>query len=181
MHSNRPLGSRFAAAFAILALISAACGSSASVSPAAPTPAAPSAPAPLPLTEHWLLTVTLSSYAEPETCKEYETAERIGQSTTLSMSVGRSGTSIHVVVFDPEEPEYHADYTGTVVDDVVTASITGSGRTTCNGQQLWFDTERRLSGRFSGDGVLTAEEVQVTRQSSGQTLTYHYDWRAVRQ
>src|SRR5262249_30755827 len=124
MKRNRACGTRFAALFAILSLISA-CGSSTSVLPTAPTPAP--APSLLPTGEHWLLTVTFSSYTGPELCAEYATAENLERPTNLSMVLERTGESIRLVATDPEEPGYSAHYVGTIVADVLTASLTASG------------------------------------------------------
>ena len=147
--------------------------------PVLATPTAPShAPEPTIAGERWNLTTTFTTFTETQGCAVYKTY--IGQSTYWSMSVDRTGESIHLVLSDPDDPNGRIDYSGTVVADVFTAASQNSidGRV-CGGSQVALAAERRVSGHFSKDGhALAAQEAVSTRLGSGETLVFYFDWSA---
>jgi hypothetical protein len=104
----------------------------------------------------------------------------IGQPSSWLLTIQRSGESIHLSVFDADDPSDRlGEYDGTLVDGVLTAAIkSGTGRTSsCEGR---FDGH--VSGRFSGDGlVLTAEDLRSVQFSLGETLLAYYEWSASRE
>lgn len=96
------------------------------------------------------------------------------------MAVDRSGESIQLILFDPDDPDDRIAYDGIVVSNVLTATSKNStqGRV-CGGSRVAVAAERRLSGRFSADGrTLAAEEVVSSQLSFGETLTFHFDFSA---
>ena len=83
----------------------------------------------------------------------------IGQSYDGLITIERSGESIHLSLFDADDPSDNlGEYDGSVVEDVLTAAIKSvSGQDTGCGATA--STDGPVSGRFSGDGrALTAEE-----------------------
>jgi hypothetical protein len=164
----------------MLALGMAACNSH-SLPPTAPTSAQSPAPGPTVAGERWNLTATLRSITGPEACISDTARMTVGQSFSWLMAIERSGESIHLSVFDADDPSDRlGDYEGTVVEDVLTVAIKSlSGTNPVCGQGR---AESHVSGRFSGDGrALTAEDVKSLQFSSGETLRAYYDWSAARQ
>jgi hypothetical protein len=91
----------------------------------------------------------------------------------------------HLVVYELRAPYERSEVDGTVIADVLTAAMeaSGSGYYVCGGSNVdVVREEHHVSGRFSGDGrALTAEDVMSLHLTSGETVTYRYDWSATRQ
>ena len=177
-----------------LGLLVVGCDSHSSAPPTAPT-STPSlaAPAPAPgavVGERWNLTAALKSATGPAGCVVDISHMHVGWSSDWLMTIERSDESIHLAVSDVRDPTDRYEYEGTVVADVLTITVPEKGFTSSGwcgekGGRVEFRGEIYVSGRFSGDGrVLTAEEVvslQLTSGPySGDTLSFHYDWRATR-
>ena len=175
----------------LLALGLAGCNSHSNMLPTAPSSTSPSPPPPATGTiagERWNLTTTLTSATGPEGCvlDLAGSGLYIGQSSDWQMAVERSEGSIHLVVYEADDPTDRFDYKGTVVAGVLTvlrnfAGFTRSGW--CGGEragQVAFRTEQEILGRFSSDGrTLTAQEVVSSEHSSGGTFIFRYDWSAI--
>ena len=175
----------------LLAVALASCNSHSSVLPTAPSSTSPQVPARGPIAgERWNLTTTLTSATGPEGCVLDLAGSdlSIGQSSDWQMAVERSGESIHLVVYEADDPSDRFDYQGTAVAGVLTilSSFTGFTRSGwCGGErggQVAFRTKLEISGRFSSDGhTLTAREVVSSEHSSGGTFIFRYDWNATQQ
>jgi hypothetical protein len=164
----------------MLALGMAACNGQ-SLPPTAPTAAQSPAPGPTVAGERWNLTATVRSITGTEACISDAARSTIGQSSAWLMTIERSGESIHLSLYEGDDPSDRlGEYEGTVVDGVLTAaskSVTGWNRVCGQGR-----FESHVSGRFSGDGrVLTAEDVGSGQFSSGEADHAYADWSAERQ
>jgi hypothetical protein len=163
-----------------ISLLGTACGGGVSASPSTlilPAPTAPS-PAPAPAGEQWNLTVTLKDFAVPDGCSIY--TKYVGESDDWSMTVERSGESIHLGISLLDDPSAHIEFNGTVVSGVLNATATNSlqGRV-CGGARVSLGAELHVSGHFSEDGhALTAREVASSQLSTGEALVFHSDWNA---
>lgn len=165
------------------ALMCAACGggSSSPVAPsstATPTPAPPTAS---PATE-WRVTQSFASVTGPDNCWVRAQRTRLTGLVfpNLPMSIIRSDDSIRL-----ESDFFQVNYAGTVSGDEFSASGAGpleGGGTTCDGtSHQQRPGVSKLSGSFSADGQrLTAAEVNSYVLTSGETVTYTWDWQATR-
>ena len=172
-------------------LLMVGCNSYSNVPPTAPSSTSPPASATGAITgERWNLTTTLTSATGPEGCvlDLAGSDTSIGQSSDSQMAVERSGESIHLVIYEPDDPTDRFDYKGTVVADVLTVlrNFTGFTRSGwCGGERggrVEFRTQQEIVGRFSSDGhTLTAREVVSSEHSSGGTFIFQYDWSATQQ
>ena len=165
----------------ILAVAAMACGDvrSATYSPLIPSAPPTAVPTPTPAGEQWNLNIMLRDFTGPADCSTY--AKYVGESDDWSMTVERSGESIHLDISLLDDPDVHIDYSGTVASGVFTATSTQSvkGRV-CGGSRDSLQSERRVTGRFSEDGhALTAQEESSNSLTTGETLVFHDDWKAV--
>ena len=142
----------------LLALGLAGCNSYSNMLPSAPS----STPPPMPGTgaivgERWNLTTTLTSATGPEGCVLDLAGSDIyiGQSSDSQMAVERYGESIHLVIYEADDPTDRFDYKGTVVAGVlkVVRSFPGFTRSGwCGGERggrVAFRTEQEILGRFT--------------------------------
>jgi hypothetical protein len=97
------------------------------------------------------------------------------------MAVTRSGSAINV-----SGEFFQVNYAGTVSGLEFSASglrpLEGGGRP-CQDGSSFTQTEgaSNLSGRFSADDqLLTATEVNSYRLTTGEAVTYTWDWQATR-
>ena len=166
-------------ALSILVVIAIGCGDRHSATSPPLMPSAPSSvPEPTPTGEQWNLTMTLKDFAGPDACSIY--TPYVGESEDWSMTVGRSGESIHLDISPLDDPSLHIEFDGTVVSGVLTAAARNSiqGRV-CGGSRVSLGVEFHLSGRFSEDGhALAAQEIRSCSLSSGETLVFHSNWNA---
>lgn len=168
-------------------LLVAGCGSGSSVPPTAPTSTASPAPVPprpdpgLVAGERWNLTTTLTSLSGPEVCWAPRT--NIGRSIDWLMAIQRSGQSIHLLYDVRNYPSDHVEHVGTVVaNDFTASSESWPGSFMCGEARSDYRFEANVSGRFSADGrTLTAAEVWSYRLTSGETVSFHFDWNATKQ
>jgi len=131
--------------------------------------------------ERWNLTARVRSIDGPDACVSDAARSTIGQTFSWLITIQRSNDAIHLSVADAEDPSDRFDeYDGTVVEGVLTAAIKSlTGTNSLCGQGR---AESHVSGRFSGDGgVLTAEDVRSFQLSSGEKISFYYDWSAARQ
>ena len=168
----------------VFVVMAMACGDGRSATNSPLIPSAPSSAVskPTPAGEQWNLTITLRDFTGPDDCSIY--AKYVGESEDdWSMTVERPGESIHLDISLLDDPNVHIEYNGTVVSAVFTATSTQSveGRV-CGGSRVSLGSERRVSGRFSEDGhALTAQGVVSSSLTTGETLVFHDDWKAVQQ
>ena len=175
-----------------LAVGLAGCDGSPSVLPAAPTStalpvASPATPLAVPAGS-WNLTTTLTSATGPQQCAVDISHMHVGQSyADWLLTIDRSGDSVYLVVSDLRNPSERYEYEGTVVGDVLAATIRNpAGAGWCGGRfggRVTFRGESNLAGRFSADGrTLTADVVESIRlDASGEVIGLHYAWRAIQQ
>jgi hypothetical protein len=166
----------------VFVVMATACGDVRSPAGSPLIPSAPSSAAPQPPTpsgEQWTLTITSRDFSGPDDCSTY--AKYVGESDDWSMTVERSGASIHLDISLLDDPDVHIEYNGTVESAVFTATATQSIRgQVCGGSRVSLRSERRVSGRFSEDGrALTAQEELSSSLTTGETLVFHDDWTAV--
>jgi len=161
-------------------LLGTACGCGASASRPTLILPAPTAPSPVPSSaaEQWNLTITSRDFAGPDACSIY--AKYVGESDDWSMTMERSGDSIHVSMTLLDDPSAHIEFDGRVVSGVLIATARNSLQgQVCGGSRVSLGAERHVSGHFSEDGHrLTAEEVSSSQLSTGETLVFHSDWNA---
>jgi hypothetical protein len=156
--------------------------------PTAPTSSAAAAPVPAQIPgERWNLTVVFRSVSgSPAACVS-RYSEYLRLSYDWLMAIQRSGESMVLIYDVGNVGEGLTQYTGTAVGKEFTAARAtgnGNGRIFCSGGQT-FDARSdssQVSGRFSDDGrTLTATEVGSYHLTSGETLTFQFDWTASRQ
>ena len=165
---------------AAVALILTACGGD-TPSPS-PTQSSPTPP-PASNTQ-WRVTQRFVSVNGPDNCWVREQRQRWTGAVfpDLPMSVTRSGGTITL-----EGTFFAVNYAGTISGNEFLATgvrpLEGGGRPCQDGtsfQQL--PGVSRLSGRFADDDQsLTATEVNSYNLTSGEPVTYTWDWRATRQ
>jgi hypothetical protein len=149
--------------------------------PAPPAPTAPTAtPAPAPRRDGdlWTLTTTLRTVTGGDACGLTSTpGETVRWDMTLTLL---GGGAVNIIVADERDPADHYHYTGVIDRDTLTMADDGHpAAMLCNGTRVDMVTESRVHGTFVGDGhTLLAEERVTARLSSGQTLTWLYEWRA---
>jgi hypothetical protein len=162
-----------------VALMCAGCGSNAS-SPSSPTPT----PTPAPSSQNaWTVTQSLVSVVGPDNCWVQEQRARWTGAVfpDLPMTIMRSGGSITL-----ESGFFAVNFAGTFSGNDFTATgvtpLPGGGSPCKDGtsfQQL--PGVSNLSGRFSvDDQLVTANEVNTYRLTSGETVTYTWGWEAKR-
>src|SRR5688572_30184523 len=111
-----------------LAVGLAGCDSSPSVLPATPTStalpvASPPTPPAVPAGS-WNLTTTLTSATGPQQCAVDISHMHVGESyADWLLTIDRSGESVHLVVSDLRTPSQQYEYQGTVVGDLLAATI----------------------------------------------------------
>lgn len=170
---------RFQITMLALVMSVTACGGGSS-SPTAPQPPAPPAPS---VSTGWVVTQRFVSVSGPDNCWVREQRARWTGAIfpDLPMTITRSGASINV------DGEFFAvNYAGTVSGSDFSATgagpLEGGGRPCQDGTSFeQMPGVSNLSGRFSGgDQLLTATEVNSYRLTSGEPVTYTWDWQATR-
>jgi hypothetical protein len=122
--------------------------------------------------------MTLRDVTGPDACSIY--TKYVGEPEDWSMSVERSGDSIHLDISPLDDPDVHIKFDGTVVSGVLTATARNplQGRV-CSGSRVSLGAEFQVSGHFSEGGhALVGQEVRSSQLSSGDTLVFHFDWTA---
>lgn len=163
---------------ALAAVLITACGggqSSASSSPTAPT--TPSKP-----TYDWVVTHRFESVSGPDNCwVQLQRASLTGVVfSDLEFSVTRSNGSIRF------ESPWFQTYVGTLNGTDFSARgekpLQGGGRPCADGTSFTqLPGVSDLSGRFSADDQsLTATEVNSYLLTTGEPVTYRWDWQATR-
>ena len=143
-----------------------------------PTPVSPAPP--IPKTDPWLLTTSLVSVTEPDSCKS-PTAPEPGMLAVWSLGVTRSGDAVALELIELEQEGSHWIFNGLVRDSEFTAVGSQNGATLCRGVRVNFQLDMKVSGRFSEDGLsLSAEELDSYRLPNGDTIDYKYTWIATR-
>ena len=163
-----------------VALIVTACGGDGSSSPTLSSPTAPSASSPA---VNWSVTQRFVSVSGPDNCWVREQRQRLMGVTfsDLPMAVTRSGGSISL-----ESTFFQVNYAGTVTGSEFSATgarpLEGGGRPCQDGTSFTqVPGVSNLSGRFSADDQrLTATEVNSYHLTSGEPVTYTWDWQATR-
>ena len=167
-----------------------ACGagdgqSSTSSSPTAPTTAspAPTTPSPAPATGFdWVVAHRFESVTGPDNCwvrMQRDSLTGIAFSN-MEMSVTRSTGSIRI------ESPWFQDYVGTISGNEFSArgenALEGGGKPCADGTLFTqLPGVSDLYGRFSADDqAMTATEVNSYRLTSGESVTYRWDWHATR-
>ena len=172
--------------FLVVAPFAAGCGSRVSAWPTAPAPVTASSPSaqPVPATfaavpgPWWTLTRAFKSV----TCQICSAGSPTpGSSFNWWMAIEHSGESLHLTVTDRVEPE-SSSYDGTLV--AASFAVTGPSYSYCT-SSIPCETETvvtdHVSGHFSEDGrTLTGEEAQAHRFSTGEVITFNYEWHATR-
>lgn len=163
------------------ALLFTACGGG-SASPTAPiTPLTPT-PSPSGAKSEWAVTQRFVSVDGPDNCWVRSQRAKLTSAVfpNLPMTVTRSGDSITL-----EGSFFQVNYAGTLSGREF--STTGSkplegGGATCDGiTYLQRPGVSKLSGSFSeSDQLLTAREVNSYLLTSGEAVTYTWDWQATR-
>ena len=160
-----------------VALMLTACGrgSSSATQPSLTPPASSS------MTE-WKVTQRFVSVSGPDNCWVREQRERWTGAVfpDLPMSVNRSIGSITL-----EGDFFQVNYRGTLIGTGFSASggpLGGGGRPCRDGTSFQqMPGVSNLSGRFSADDQsLTATEVNSYRLTSGEPVTYTWEWQATR-
>ena len=168
----------------VVLIAMSACGSDSSpTTPSAPPPA-PSPPPPSGAVTRWMVTQRFVSVNGPDNCWVREQRQRLTGAVfpNLPMSVTRSEGTITF-----EGDFFQVNYDGTISGNEFSATgkrpLEGGGRPCQDGtsfQQL--PGVSRLSGRFADDDQsLTGTEVNSYNLTSGEPVTYTWDWRATRQ
>jgi hypothetical protein len=159
---------------AIALMVTACAGDSSS-----PTPTAPSADSGV---TQWLVTQRFVSVSGPDNC--WIRRQQAGLNglvfPDLPMSITRAGGSITL-----EGSYFEVNYAGTANGSDFSATggrpLEGGG-TSCDGTSfLQLPGVSNLSGRFTSGDELTATEVNSYSLTSGEPVTYTWEWRATRQ
>ena len=159
-----------------LILTAYGCGSS------SPTASSPTTLTASPPVSDWTVTQRFVSVSGPDNCWVREQRQRLTGAvfSDLPMTVTRSAGAIRL-----EGSFFDVNYTGTMNGSEFSASggpLAGGGRACQDGtsfQQLAGVSN--LSGRFSADDrSMTASEVNSYRLSSGEPVTYTWEWQAAR-
>ena len=161
-----------------LTLIVTACGGG----PSSPTATEPPAP-PVSSVTNWIVTQRFVSVTGPDNCWVREQRVRWTGAIfpDLPMTITRTGGAISL-----DGDFFDVNFAGTASGNDFSASgkqpLGGGGRPCQDGtsfqQMAGVST---LSGRFSsGDQLLTATEVNSYRLTSGEPVTYTWDWQATR-
>ncbi len=140
-------------------------------------------PTPVPSVTEWSVTQRFASVTGPDNCWVREQRARLTGlvSADLPMRVTYSGSAITLA-----SDYFPADYSGTVggpeFSTTMGVPLEGGGRP-CQDGTLFQQNPgvSRVSGRFSADGqVLTATEVNSYTLTSGEPVTYVWEWVATR-
>jgi hypothetical protein len=168
-----------------IALIVTACGcGGGSSAPSLSSPTEPStAPQASSLVTNWMVTQRFASVSGPDNCWVREQRDRWTPAIfpDLPMTVTRSGASITL-----EGSFFQVNYAGTASGDDFSATgrqpLEGGGTPCKDGTRFeQMPGVSNLTGRFSADGqLLTATEVNSYRLTSGEPVTYTWDWQATR-
>ena len=164
-----------------LGLLVLACNSGSS--PTSPSPAASSPSAPSASGDQWLVTQRFVSVEGPDNCWVRQQRGWLTGAVfpDLPMTVTRSGASIEL-----ESDFFEVNYAGTLSGSEFSASggpIGGGGGRPCEDGTLFQQNPgvSALSGRFSEDDRnMTATEVNSYRLTTGEPVTYTWDWQARR-
>ena len=165
------------------ALTLTACGGGDGQSPTSSLPTAPTTPSPAPSTGFdWVVTHRFESVTGPDNCWVRMQRESLTGVTfsSLEMSVTRSSGSIRI------ESPWFQDYLGTINGQEFSArgenALEGGGKPCADGTLFTqLPGVSDLSGRFSTDDqAMTATEVNSYRLTSGESVTYRWDWQATR-
>jgi hypothetical protein len=162
-----------------------ACGGGPS-SPTPPSSTAPPQPAPtatLPGVTNWLVTQRFASVTGPDNCwiREQRQTWTGAVFPDLDMVITLSGSSIKL-----DSGWFAVNYAGTSAGSDFsasgTAALEGGGRPCRDGSSFTqMPGTSRLTGSFSGNGqALTATEVNSYRLTSGEEVTYTWEWQATR-
>jgi hypothetical protein len=144
------------------------------------SPTQPSAsPQPQPTTTasgvtNWNLTQRFGSVTGPDNDWVRGQRQRLTGAVfpDLPMAVTRAGG-----VIDLDSEFFQVDYTGTFAG----SEFSASGREPLEAGGPQMPGASSLSGRFSADDrLLTATEVNTYRLTSGETVTYTWEWQATR-
>jgi hypothetical protein len=165
----------------IAALLLTACGNESS-SPTQPS----SPPAPTPSTDRttWSVTQRFASVTGPDNCWVREQRQRWTGAVfpNLPMTVVRSGATITL-----EGSFFQVNYAGTLSGRAFTANgntpLEGGGTPCQDGTSfVQMPGTSTLTGSFAADDQsLTASEVNAYRLTSGEAVTYTWEWQATRQ
>jgi hypothetical protein len=165
---------------AIVLILTACGGGSSSLNQTSPiTPTAPAASA----ATTWKVTQRFVSVTGPDNCWVREQRARLTGAVfpDLPMTITRSGGSIAL-----QSGFFQVNYAGTISGSEFSASggpLEGGG-TPCNDGTSFQQMPgvSSLSGRFAADDQsLAATEVNAYRLTSGEPVTYTWDWQATRQ
>jgi len=164
-----------------------ACGGGGSTAtpPAAPSgiPTPTPSPAPNPNTTNWSVTQRFVSVSGPDNCWVREQRQRLTDAVfpNLPMAVTRSGESI-TLQGEFFQVNYAGTTSGTEFSARGIAPLTGGGRPCADGTSFTqLPGVSNLSGRFAADDqTLTATEVNTYSLTSGEPVTYTWDWQATR-
>lgn len=159
-----------------VALTLAACGGGSS----SPTqPASTTSPQPQPTTTpsgvtNWNLTQRFGSVTGPD--NDWVRGQRQWLTGAvfpdLPMAITRSGGAINL-----DSSFFQVNYAGTFAG----SEFSASGRKPLEAGGPQMPGASSLSGRFSADDrLLTATEVNSYRLTSGETVTYTWEWQAMR-
>jgi hypothetical protein len=168
-----------------VALLLTACGGGSS-SPAPSAPTAPSSPAPPPdssTVTNWNVTQTFVSVDGPDNCWVRSQRQRLTGAVfpRLPMTVTRSDG---VIRLDGSffQVNYVGTYTGTELTASGVAPLTGGGGTCLDGTSVTqMAGASALTGSFSADDQrATLTEVNSYRLTTGELVTYTWDWQATR-
>jgi hypothetical protein len=165
-----------------VALMLSACGGSAS-SPTLPSSTAPPSSVSPSSVTNWKVTQRFVSVTGPDNCwVRYQRGWLTGAVfPDLPMSVNRSGGSITL-----ESGFFQVNYRGTYSGTEFSASgvnpLDGGGTPCQDGTSFQqMPGTSNLSGRFSADDQsLSATEVNSYRLTTGEPVTYTWDWQASR-
>jgi hypothetical protein len=176
---------RYVLAFAVMSFT--ACGGSPSSSiqsPVAPSPATTAAAAVSSQSTNWTVTQRFVSVTGPDNCwvREQRASLTGVVFPGLDMAVTRAGTAITL-----QGSFFQVNYTGTFAGRDFSAAGNGplevSGGRPCQDGTLFVQRPgvSNLSGRFaSDDQTVTATEVNTYLLTSGEAVSYTWDWQATR-
>jgi hypothetical protein len=157
-----------------IALTFAAC--SRTSSPTSPTPATSTT------ATNWLVTQRFVAVSGPDNCWVREQRARWTGAVfpALPMAVTRTGSSI-AIKGEFFQVNYAGTATGSEFSTNGVAPLDASpGRCQDGTAFPQMSGVSQLAGRFSGDQLFTATEVNTYTLTSGGTVTYTWDWQATR-
>jgi hypothetical protein len=163
-----------------LTMTLAGCGGDSS----SPTQAsATTTPASLSGATSWMVTQRFGSVSGPDNCWIREQRQRWSGAvfSQLPATITHSGKSVTV-----DSDWFQVNYTGTSSGSEFTATgrqpLEGARRTCADGSSFeQLAGVSKLTGRFAGDAQgLTATETNTYQLTTGETVTYVWDWEARR-